>query len=46
MKTIIATYDDYDRHIMQHMQRDSSKSLEDLAQAVNLSRNAVWHCTF
>jgi Lrp/AsnC family transcriptional regulator len=24
------------------MQRDSSKSLEDLAQAVNLSRNAVW----
>jgi Lrp/AsnC family transcriptional regulator len=27
---------------MQHMQRDSSKSLEDLAQAVNLSRNAVW----
>ena len=42
MKTIIATYDDYDRHIMQLMQRDSSKSLEDLAQAVNLSRNAVW----
>ncbi|MBL6846441.1 MAG: Lrp/AsnC family transcriptional regulator [Planktomarina sp.] len=39
---MIATYDDYDRHIMQHMQRDSSKSLEDLAQAVNLSRNAVW----
>ena len=42
MKTNIATYDEYDRHIMQHMQRDSSKSLEDLAQAVNLSRNAVW----
>ena len=38
----IATYDDYDRHILQHMQRDSSQSLEDLAQAVSLSRNAVW----
>jgi len=38
----IATYDDYDRHILQHMQRDSSQSLEDLAQVVSLSRNAVW----
>ena len=38
----IATYDDYDRHILQHLQRDSSQSLEDLGQAVSLSRNAVW----
>ena len=42
MSNNFATYDDYDRHILQHMQRDSSQSLEDLAQAVSLSRNAVW----
>ena len=42
MSNNTATYDDYDRHILQHMQRDSSQSLEDLAQAVSLSRNAVW----
>ena len=42
MVKTIATYDNYDRHILQHMQRDSSQSLEDLAQAVSLSRNAVW----
>ena len=42
MSNNIATYDDHDRHILQHMQRDSSQSLEDLAQAVSLSRNAVW----
>jgi len=42
MSNNIASYDDYDRHILQHMQRDSSQSLEDLAQAVSLSRNAVW----
>ena len=27
---------------MQHMQRDAAQTLEDLAQAVNLSHNAVW----
>ena len=42
MSSFIATYDDYDRAILYHIQRDAAQSLEDLAKAVNLSRNAVW----
>ena len=42
MSSLIATYDDYDRIILNHVQRDAAQSLEDLAKAVNLSRNAVW----
>ena len=42
MGSLNATYDEYDRKILQHMQRDAAQSLDDLAQAVNLSRNAVW----
>ena len=42
MASYIVAYDTFDKHILQHMQRDTSQSLEDLAKAVNLSRNAVW----
>jgi Lrp/AsnC family transcriptional regulator len=36
------TYDDYDRAILQQMQRNAAQPLEELSEAVNLSRNAVW----
>src|SRR6266498_2150698 len=34
--------DEIDRAILNILQRDSSQSLEDLASAVHLSRNACW----
>lgn len=34
--------DDRDKAILRELQRDSSLSIEDLAQRVNLSRNACW----
>ena len=34
--------DDFDRRILARMQNDSSESIETLAEAVNLSRNACW----
>ena len=34
--------DDIDKTILTQLQRDSSLSLEDLASAVHLSRNACW----
>ncbi len=34
--------DDRDREILVELQRDCSISIEDLAQRVNLSRNACW----
>ena len=36
------TYDDYDRAILQQMQRIAAQPLEELSEAVNPSRNAVW----
>ena len=36
------TYDDYDRAILQQMQRIAAQPLEELPEAVNLPRNAVW----
>src|SRR5262245_42395601 len=34
--------DPKDREILDHLQRDSSQSIEELAGAVHLSRNACW----
>ena len=34
--------DDIDRKILGHLQRDSSRSLDELASDVGLSRNACW----
>jgi Lrp/AsnC family transcriptional regulator len=34
--------DERDRDILEHLQQDCSISIEDLAQRVNLSRNACW----
>ena len=34
--------DSKDRQILRELQRDASASLEDLAEKVNLSRNACW----
>lgn len=34
--------DHIDRSILEQLQRDSSLSLEDLAERVHLSRNAIW----
>jgi Lrp/AsnC family transcriptional regulator len=42
MSDKFVTYDDYDRAILQQMQRNSAQSLEELSEAVHLSRNAVW----
>ena len=36
------TYDDYDCAILQQMQRNAAQPLEELPEAVNLPRNAVW----
>lgn len=38
----IVTFDDYDRAILQQMQRNSAQSFEELSEATHLSRNAVW----
>jgi len=42
MSDKFVTYDDYDRAILQQMQRNSAQSLEEFSEAVHLSRNAVW----
>ena len=42
MSDKFVTYDDYDRAILQQMQLNSAQSLEELSEAVHLSRNAVW----
>jgi Lrp/AsnC family transcriptional regulator len=34
--------DDFDRAILRELQRDSSRSVEELAALVHLSRNACW----
>lgn len=36
------TYDDADRRILVELQRDAGRSVDELAEAVGLSRNAVW----
>ena len=38
----IVTFDDYDRAILQQMQRNSAQSFEELSEATHLSRIAVW----
>jgi Lrp/AsnC family transcriptional regulator len=35
-------YHDYDLAILQQMQRNAAQPLEELSEAVHLSRNAVW----
>ena len=36
------TYDDLDRRILVELQRDAGRSVDELAEGVGLSRNAVW----
>ncbi len=38
----MVTFDEIDRRILIELQRDASRSLEALGEAVNLSRNACW----
>lgn len=38
----MVTYDDLDRRILGELQRDAGRALEEVAEAVGLSRNAVW----
>ncbi|MEM9433509.1 MAG: Lrp/AsnC family transcriptional regulator [Pseudomonadota bacterium] len=35
-------YDDLDRRVLVELQRDASRSIEELGDLVGLSRNAVW----
>lgn len=35
-------FDEIDRRLLSALQRDASQALDDLAQRVHLSRNAVW----
>ena len=36
------SYDDHERAILQHTQRNTAQSLEELSEAFHLLRNAVW----
>ena len=40
--TIMRTFDDLDRKILHHLQKDASIALEELGARVGLSRNACW----
>lgn len=42
IRSIMLTLDHIDHAILRQLQRDSSQSLEDMGQAVGLSRNACW----
>lgn len=39
---MLPTIDDIDRRLLDLLQRDSSQSVDQLAERVNLSRNACW----
>ncbi|MEO0392001.1 MAG: Lrp/AsnC family transcriptional regulator [Pseudomonadota bacterium] len=38
----MSEFDQQDRRILKELQRDASQSVEDLAEAIGLSRNATW----